>query len=117
MKHGAIRWIVAGLVFVCWYVTTPCSLAGNNNAGRKLGRGVANTLLGIVEIPDQIVQVSREHGGGAGATWGVIKGIGRFFEREGVGIYEIITFPIPAPRGYEPIMQPEFLLGQDKGEY
>ena len=78
------------------------------NAWRKLGRGFANLLCGIVEVPNQISQTTAKLGGGAGCTYGVGKGFARWFGREFVGVYEIITFPIPAPHGYGPIMTPEF---------
>lgn len=83
-----------------------------DDAGRKLGRGLANTLFGIAEIPIQIQATLDQEGSGAAATYGVIKGLSRFFIREGVGIYEILTFPIPYPKYYEPILEPEFLLNE-----
>jgi putative exosortase-associated protein (TIGR04073 family) len=76
-------------------------------AGRKLGRGFSNLLFGIVEVPNQISKVGAEHGGGAASTYGVGKGIWNWFGREGVGLYEIITFPLPIRR-YRPIILPEF---------
>jgi putative exosortase-associated protein (TIGR04073 family) len=78
------------------------------NALRKLCRGVANVLFGIVEIPNQITKVTAAHGGGAGVTYGVGKGVVRWIEREGVGIYDVVTFPVPVPKGYKPVMKPEF---------
>ena len=79
-----------------------------HNAVRKLGRGFANLLFGVVEMPNQYTKASSEHGGSAGFTYGIPKGIARWFGREFVGIYEIVTFPIPFPRGYKPVMKPEF---------
>ena len=78
------------------------------NAGRKLGRGIANVLFGIVEVPNQITQTTSERGGAAGSTFGVGKGLMRWIGRELVGVYEIVTFPLPLPRGYKPIMKPEW---------
>jgi len=78
------------------------------NALRKFGRGLANVLFGIVEVPNQITKVTSEHGGGAGATYGVGKGLVRWIGREFTGVYDIVTFPVPFPRGYKPIMHPEF---------
>ena len=79
-----------------------------DNALRKLGRGFANLLFGIVELPNQITKATAEHGGAAGATYGVGKGLTRWIGREFVGAYEIVTFPVPFPKGYKPIMKPEF---------
>lgn len=78
------------------------------NAMRKLGRGFSNLLFGIVEVPNTITKTTADHGGGAGATYGVSKGIGRWLWREGAGVYEIITFPFPMGRQYKPVMKPEF---------
>lgn len=41
---------------------------------------------------------------------GVPKGLLMMGARIVVGAYELATFPIPAPKGYEPILQPEFVL-------
>lgn len=78
-----------------------------HNALRKLGRGIANVLFGIVELPSQITKAASEHGGG-GLPYGVGKGFVRWFGREVTGAYDIVTFPVPFPKGYKPIMKPEF---------
>lgn len=78
------------------------------NALRKLGRGCSNLLFGVVEVPNQITKVTSDQGGGAGCTYGVGKGLSRWVAREFVGVYEIVTFPVPMPHGYKPVMQPEF---------
>ena len=80
----------------------------NQNALRKLGRGVSNLLFGIVEVPNQFTKTTSENGGAAGVTYGIGKGIVRWVCREAVGGYEIVTFPVPVPRGYKPVMRPEF---------
>ena len=114
MKRQTIGWIFAATAAVVLVATAPRAQAGD--PARKLGRGLANVLFGIAEIPQTAVQVGHQHGGGAGMTWGVMKGVGRFVARELVGIYEIITFPIPLPHGYDPILQPEFPFSADKSE-
>ena len=40
--------------------------------------------------------------------YGFGKGVVRWFGREFAGAYEIVTFPVPFPRGYKPVMRPEF---------
>lgn len=79
-----------------------------HNALRKLGRGAANLLFGVVEVPNQMTKAGNEHGGAAGYTYGFGKGVVRWIGRELVGVYEIVTFPIPFPKGYKPVMKPEF---------
>lgn len=78
------------------------------NALRKLGRGIANVLFGIVEVPNQITKTTSAHGGGAGLTYGFGKGIVRWIAREFAGAYDVVTFPVPFPKGYKPVMKPEF---------
>jgi putative exosortase-associated protein (TIGR04073 family) len=109
MKHR----IILAIGFACLVCVGSVSASieepeVNHNAGRKLGRGFANLLFGIVEVPNQIHHTSQAEGGGAAATLGVGRGIGKFLWREVVGVYEIVTFPVPAPSGYKPIIQPEF---------
>ena len=79
-----------------------------HNPLRKLGRGVSNILFGVVEVPNQVTKVTSEHGGGAGATYGIGKGFVRWIGRELTGVYDVVTFAVPYPAGYKPIMQPEF---------
>ena len=83
-------------------------LPRGQNALRKLGRGIANVLFGIVEVPNQVTKVTSEHGGGAGLTYGFGKGVVRWIAREFTGVYDVVTFPVPFPKGYKPVMKPEF---------
>ena len=48
-----------------------------------------------------------------GLTVGLARGIGWGVYRTLVGVYEIMTFPIPAPAGYEAITDPPTLLTSD----
>lgn len=75
---------------------------------RKLGRGFANVLFGIFEIPRTIAAEHKERGVGTAVVIGPFKGIVRAVGRELTGAYEIVFFPIPIPPDYEPVMTPEF---------
>lgn len=75
----------------------------------KLGRGVLNTAFGVVEIPKQIAKRALETGCASGYISGLFVGTGYFVLREMAGIYEIVTFPIPIPKHYAPVIDP--LLG------
>ena len=78
---------------------------------RKLSRGLANTATGVLEIPLTIATVGQEEGPVAGLSWGLLLGLGAAVTRTVVGVAETLTFPFPLPRtGYEPILEPEFLL-------
>ena len=76
----------------------------------KLGRGVANTLTGWVELPKNIYNTSVQDNAFAGMTLGVAKGAGMSLVRTGAGIYEIATFPFPLPENYVPILEPEYVF-------
>ncbi len=79
-------------------------------AARKLFRGVANAATGWMEIFKQTSLTWQESGPGIGLSWGLMKGVGYAIARSVSGAYEIITFPLPIPEGYKPIMEPEYVL-------
>lgn len=72
----------------------------------KFGRGVVNTLFGFVEIPKQSIKRAIDTNHSYGYASGMFIGIGYFIIRELAGVYEIISFPIPAPANYTPVMDP-----------
>jgi putative exosortase-associated protein (TIGR04073 family) len=86
----------------------PSAQAEGQSAARKTLRGLAGVGAGIVEIPGNIYQESREANVGLGLTVGLAKGLGMFVSRELVGVYELLTAPFEAPAGFAPILEPEF---------
>lgn len=76
----------------------------------KLGRGVANTLTGWVELPKNIYNTSVQDNAFAGLTLGLARGAGMTLVRTGAGIYEIATFPFPLPQDYRPVLEPEYVF-------
>ncbi len=88
-----------------------CGLTECNPVVRKLGRGLANSLFSIVELPSQMIAVGEHQGPLAGGTLGLLVGLSAVVTRTVVGLVEVATFPLPLPRvGYGPVVQPEFLL-------
>jgi putative exosortase-associated protein (TIGR04073 family) len=83
----------------------------------KLRRGAVNLVSGVVEIPGCIYDVSAKEGALVGATWGTVKGVGMGPVRTMVGIWDIISFPIPS-NDYEPVLNPttpyDYFSDQDK---
>ena len=75
----------------------------------KLGRGIANFTTGLAEVPKQIYLVGRNEGWAAGALRGPIDGFGMFIARTLAGAYEVVTFPLPIPPQYQPMLQPDFV--------
>jgi len=77
-------------------------------AARKAGRGLAAMTTGFLEIPGNMMVETRKHGAGAGVPLGFVFGLGKLVVRELVGVYELLSCPIEAPAGFEPIIEPEF---------
>ena len=78
---------------------------------KKLGRGLCNTFTFPFEFFLQVSRVNETDGPMAASTWGVLKGISMSFIRLSVGLYETVTFPIPEPKDYAPILKdPEFMF-------
>jgi putative exosortase-associated protein (TIGR04073 family) len=77
--------------------------------GSKLVRGVVNFSTGWAELPKQIYVVGRNEGWIAGAFRGPFDGMGMFFARTIAGAYEIVSFPVPVPPDYHPLLRPEFV--------
>lgn len=81
-----------------------------NDPFTKLGRGVANTLTGWVELPKNIYDTSVQENAFSGITMGLAKGVGMTVVRTGAGLYEIATFPFPLPEDFRPILEPEYVF-------
>lgn len=87
---------------------TEDAYAPQGSMWRKLERGGTNLLLGSLEFPRNLLQQDKY---GVIPTWmvGIGKGLYRSGERMLVGIYEVITFPVPLPEDYLPVLEPEFV--------
>ena len=80
---------------------------------RKLGRGITNIVTCPLEIPRTIQYVGLREGWGAGVTVGTLQGLWRTVLRAGAGVYEVVTFPAEAPKGFAPLMKPEFVFATE----
>ena len=69
---------------------------------KKLGRGINNTyeIVRMGELRRTVEQTALWNSQDQGFTTGLIRGFNRSMAHTGIGLYEIITFPIPS---YEPI--------------
>ncbi len=77
--------------------------AGCAGPEKKLGRGMAN-LQEIVrwgEARRTVEQTALFQSPDQAYTYGVIRGIDRSLARAGLGLYEVVTFPLPS---YDPIL-------------
>ena len=83
--------------------------------GLKAFRGVSNTVLGLVtEIPRTMYYDSAEKGPTYGLTVGFLEGIALGLGRTVVGVYELVSFPIPFPEEYKPVLAPGDPFGEGK---
>lgn len=85
------------------------TVTGDGTLGpfEKAGRGLSNVTLGfLVEWPKTVVVESETHGPAFGMTVGLIKGMGLGLGRTLLGVYELVTFPVPNGSDYEPVMEP-----------
>jgi putative exosortase-associated protein (TIGR04073 family) len=75
------------------------ALFGPGCAGpeQKLGRGISNTFE-IVRMGEmrRSIEQSEVFDPGTGFTVGLISGFDRSLTRTGLGLYEVVTFPIPS---------------------
>jgi putative exosortase-associated protein (TIGR04073 family) len=82
-------------------------LTGCVGPEEKLGRGVDNTfeVVRMGEMRRSIEQASIFDSPSQGYTYGFFHGLDRSIARTGIGIYEVVTFPIPP---YTPVATNSF---------
>ena len=88
--------------------------AEGDDAGRKLGRGLANAGFGWIEILGGVERSTTQDNIVSGVTVGPVQGLGNAIGRTVLGVWEVATFPIPTNHGtYEPVTSPEFVLKKE----
>lgn len=88
-------------------VNTGLSLQGSTD---KLTRGFLNLADSVVEIPGTMMRKSKSDGALTGVTFGMVEGVLNTVKRALAGTWEVLTFPVPIPEDYGPILpDPEFL--------
>ncbi|MFC1577339.1 exosortase system-associated protein, TIGR04073 family [Candidatus Omnitrophota bacterium] len=83
-----------------WYEGTPHSMFDPNfeqatlwPIGRKISRGVGNSVFGFLELPGQIIKGTKE----SAPDLGIVKGLWYWYSRQVDGAYDICTFLLPNP--------------------
>ena len=76
---------------------------------RKLGRGIANVATCPGELVRTPTLVGRSDGYVASLTVGIIEGAWRTIVRGVTGVFEVATFYAEIPKGFDPLMKPEFV--------
>ena len=78
------------------------------NMSNKLNRGLVNIVTGWFEVPKNMSDGISKHDFVSAFFIGLPKGCWMTIVRTGAGIYDTVTFPIPAPQDYKPVLEPEF---------
>lgn len=88
-------------------ILLPSAAKAEDDAITKFARGLTNVISAPGEYFVQI-SVAQEQGNFFQALFvGLINGTVYTVAREVAGVYDIVTFPIPIPAHYEPLMEPE----------
>jgi putative exosortase-associated protein (TIGR04073 family) len=105
-------WVIVVSVLAVNLVTTEASA---QDPAKKFCRGLLNVTTGFLEVPKNIRDTGRQDGLGMALTYGAAKGMFCTLRRMAVGVYEMVTFLLPLPEGYAPILKdPEYFLGKEK---
>lgn len=90
-------------------LATGCANYGAN-VENKFGRGMANTfeIVRAGEFRRTVEQTAVFSGGDSAYTTGFIRGVNRTFCRTGIGVYEVVTAPLPP---YGPVFTDHFAPG------
>ena len=115
---GASRVLMSGLLATVLALARPAAVWAEpmepGKAFTKFTRGFINLVTGWVEIPKRVHETSQGSGAAAGFTWGLLRGLGYGFIRTAGGLYELVTFPFPAPPGYVPVIDPEYVFTDER---
>lgn len=100
-------------VITLFALTALAALFTSGCAGpeKKLGRGMSNTfeITRMGDLRRSVEQTAIFESPSAGYTTGAVEGFTRTIARTGVGLFEVVTFPIPMPgSGYGPLF-PKYL--------
>lgn len=122
MHHGASRSLRTMILAVglCLSLGSATVAAEEQSIPAKIGakfvRGSANIATGWVEIPKQIYLVGKKEGWVQGTFRGPLEGFGMFIARTVAGAYEVLTFPIPLPPRYQPMLLPDYVWQEEPAE-
>lgn len=112
-KMSIYSFMLSGLMIatlLVWDVSlSPAQEPVAARMGQKLLRGTANLTTAWVEIPKQIYLHAKRGNPVIGPFVGLFDGIGMTFTRINAGVYEVITFPVPLPKHYQPVLQPAYV--------
>lgn len=83
-------------------------IQGEGTPQRKLQRGFLNVALSPIEISNELSKEIRNDTLPPSWFIGLGRGAAYTVGRALVGVYEMVTFPLPYPAHYKPVLHPEF---------
>ena len=105
---GCVAGLVAGIAGLA--AADEGSLSYREGMLRKLGRGFTDIVTCPLELPRTASFVGQREGVVAAMGVGLVKGTWRAIQRGVVGVFEVVTFYAEVPKGFRPIMTPEFVF-------
>lgn len=108
----SLRWSSL-LLFILLFLSQTAQAAEletKGTCGRKFQRGILNVAFSPLEITHAVAQENRRNKFPIPWANGLAQGMWFAAIRATIGVYEVITAPIPSPPRYQPLMDPEFSL-------
>jgi len=96
------------VLIVALMILNMASVGYAQSMGDKLNRGLTNIFTGWFEIPKNMSTAISKHNFASAFFIGLPKGCLMTIVRTGIGVYDTVTFAIPLPQDYKPILEPEF---------
>jgi putative exosortase-associated protein (TIGR04073 family) len=107
-QKGKVAIVFLLLSLVSFRAADGATLAAKGTWERKLQRGFLNTAFSPLEISNELAKEKKEGKAFIGWFNGLARGSVFAVLRAFSGVYDVATFALPLPSGYEPIYQPEF---------
>ena len=98
--------LFAGAVLIC----LPAEVGLAANPMSKLGRGLTNIAFSPMEYPTNIQKIGDRKGFASGLFEGLLTGTYFMLGRLLTGSYDVVSFLVPIPRDYGPLMKPEYVF-------
>lgn len=96
MKRYKMTWLLPALAALLAF-SAQCRAENSDGYGAsfpaKLGHGLANMTLGLIELPKNIINISDDSNILVGATWGALRGVLHGASRTLVGVADVLTSP------------------------
>lgn len=91
----------------------------DNDLTNKLKRGAINVVSAPLEMPHKIKEHWQESSShpiekGVFLVGGVVKGTAYMLGRFGSGLWDMLTFNLDIPKGFEPLMKPDYVCEKNK---